>query len=171
MNSDTFTLYKLIILFLLDKVDFDLTNGQISNIIIDLKYTNYFHIQYSISELLDTEFIIGEKIGSKTYYRITNTGKEALSFFNNMISPTIQKELTDYLKEHQYSLRDESSTLSEYFELRKDNYVVRLRVMEENEPIIDLSISVPSEDDAKNICDNWSKNSQEVYAYILTSLL
>ena len=171
MESDAFTLYKLIILFLLDKVDFPITNSQISNIILELNYTNYFNVQYSVSELIDAEFINSEKIGTKTYYRISSLGKETLSFFDNMINPDIQDEIIDYLKEHKYSLRDESSTLSEYFETTDNSYIVRLRVMEKNEPIIDLNIAVPSEEDAKNICQNWSEKSQEIYAYILTNLL
>ncbi|MFW5631973.1 MAG: DUF4364 family protein, partial [Acetivibrio ethanolgignens] len=33
--SDALTLYKLIILFILDKVDFPLTNAQLSNFILE----------------------------------------------------------------------------------------------------------------------------------------
>ncbi len=171
MESDAFTLYKLIILYLLDKVDFPLTNGQISNIVLELNYTNYFNVQYSISELIDAELINSEKIGTKTYYRISHLGEDTLTFFDNMISSAIKEELSKYLKKHQYTLRDESSTLSEYFEVKENNYIARLRVMEKNEAIIDLSIAVPSEEDAKNICENWSEKSQEVYAYIVTNLL
>ena len=40
--SETFTLYKLIVLFMLQKVDFPLTNAQISGFILDKGYTNYF---------------------------------------------------------------------------------------------------------------------------------
>lgn len=171
MESDATTLYKLIILFLLDKVDFPLTNAQISNVILNLNYTNYFNVQYSVSDLLDTEFISSEKIGNKTYYKITATGSETLSFFHSKISPDIQEELTAYLKENQFSLRDEVSTLSEYFETKDKNYIVRLRVIEQGEAIIDLNISVPSKEDAESICNNWREKSQQVYANILTNLL
>ncbi len=171
MESDAITLYKLIILFLLDKVDFPLTNAQIANIILSLNYTNYFNVQYSVSDLLETEFISSDKIGNKTYYKITTTGSETLSFFYNKISPDIQEELTEYLKENQFTLRDEVSTLSEYFETKDKNYIVRLRVIEQGEAIIDLNISVPSKEDAENICNNWREKSQQVYAYILTNLL
>ena len=40
MQSDTLTLYKLIILFILDKVDFPLTNAQLSDFILEKEYTN-----------------------------------------------------------------------------------------------------------------------------------
>ena len=40
--TSTFKLYKLIILYMLNKVDFPLTNSQISEFILDEGYTTYF---------------------------------------------------------------------------------------------------------------------------------
>ena len=39
--AEAFTLYKLIILYMLDKVDFPLTNSQISEFVLDKGYTDY----------------------------------------------------------------------------------------------------------------------------------
>ena len=55
--ESSFTLYKLIILYMLQKVNFPLTNAQISDFILDRGYTNYFHLQQAISEMLDTHLI------------------------------------------------------------------------------------------------------------------
>ena len=38
--SEPLTLYKLIILYMLEKVDFPLTNAQISGFVLDKGYTN-----------------------------------------------------------------------------------------------------------------------------------
>ena len=43
--SETFTLYRLMILYMLDKVDFPLTNTQITNFIQEKDYTDYFTVQ------------------------------------------------------------------------------------------------------------------------------
>ena len=51
--SETFTLYKLIILYMLDKVDFPLTNAQISEFILNKGYTTYFKLQQALSELTE----------------------------------------------------------------------------------------------------------------------
>lgn len=171
MESDALTLYKLIVLFLLDKVDFPLTNAQISNIILEKEYTNYFNIQQSISELVEAEFVIVETVGHSSLYQITSSGRETLSFFEHMVSPAIQADILDYLEKNEYSLRDEVSTLSEYYEAKKGEYTTRLRVLEKGDPIIDLSISVPTQEDAERICNNWRSQSQKVYAYILSTLL
>lgn len=171
MQSDAFTLYKLIILFLLDKVDFPLNNAQISNIILDKDYTNYFSIQQSLSELLEADLCTVESIGHSSLYRITDTGRETLSFFGYMISSAIQNDLMEYLRNNRYSLRDEVSTRSEYFETKKGEFMVHLRVLEKEDSIIDLSIAVPTEEDAAKITHNWRSKSQEIYAYVLNNLL
>ena len=41
--AKSFTLYKLIILYMLNKVDFPLTNSQISEFILDEGYTTYLN--------------------------------------------------------------------------------------------------------------------------------
>ena len=41
--ADTFTLYKLIILYLLDKVNFPMSNAQLSEFILEKEYNRLFH--------------------------------------------------------------------------------------------------------------------------------
>ena len=54
--AESFKLYKLIILYMLNKVDFPLTNSQISEFILDQGYTTYFKLQQALSELLSSGF-------------------------------------------------------------------------------------------------------------------
>ena len=158
-------------LFFISTTDFPLTNSQISNFILEKGYTNYFNIQQSISELMEAEFINMESIGHNSYYKINDEGRETLSFFDNMISSAIREEIIDYLKENQYSLRNETSILAEYFDVKKGDFMARLRVLEKGEPIIDLSISVPTENEASKLCNNWKTESQKIYAFVLSTLL
>ncbi len=171
MQSDSLTLYKLIILFLLDKVDFPMTNTQISDFILEKDYTNYFNIQQSISELIEAEFVTVEAIGHNSHYHITDSGKETLSFFDNMIPTAIQEDSIEYLRKNQYALRNEVSTQSEYFESKKGEFTVKLRVLEKENSIIDLSVLVPTEEEATKMSSNWRKRSQQIYAYVISNLL
>ena len=43
--AEPFTIYKLTILNMLDKVDFPLTNTQISNFFLEQDYTDYFRVR------------------------------------------------------------------------------------------------------------------------------
>ena len=51
--ASPFTTYKLIILYMLQNSDGDLTNSQITDFILDRKYTNYFQLQQAVSELVE----------------------------------------------------------------------------------------------------------------------
>ena len=42
MNTDSTTLYKLMILYMLSKVNFPLSNTQLSSFMLDKQYTDYF---------------------------------------------------------------------------------------------------------------------------------
>lgn len=171
MQSEALTLYKLIILYILDKVNFPFTNAQLSNFILEKEYTNYFTIQQAISELNDSELIRTETIRNSTYYRINDAGKETLDFFDNKIPDAIKSDIDDYLQKNEYELRDEVSTIADYFMNKKEDYTVRCQVKENGNPIIDLSLSVPSEEEATYICNNWKAKSQEIYAYLMRNLM
>ncbi len=48
--ADAQTKYKLIILYMLRKVTFPLSNSQITEFMIEKEYTDYFHIQEALNE-------------------------------------------------------------------------------------------------------------------------
>ncbi|BBF44334.1 hypothetical protein lbkm_3023 [Lachnospiraceae bacterium KM106-2] len=171
MQSDALTLYKLIILYILNKVDFPLTNAQLCDFILEKEYTTYFNIQQAISELHDSELVTSKTVRNSSYYRITDAGEETLEFFENKISDAIKADIMDYLRKNKYSLRDEVSNLADYYEEKKNEYIVRCQVKEQGSSIIDLSLIVPTEDAAISICNNWKKKSQNVYSYLMKTLL
>ena len=98
--SEPLTLYKLIVLYMLTRVNFPLTNSQISNFVLDAGYTTYFTLQQTFSELIESSLIRSETIRNSSYYYITDAGKETLGYFEHMISKSIQKDIDDYLKKH-----------------------------------------------------------------------
>ncbi len=171
METDAMTLYKLIILFILDKVDFSLTNAQLSNLILEKEYTNYFNIQTAISELETAGLIKGETIRNSSYFLITSEGRETLSFFNREISEAIKNEIVDYLKKNRYELREEVSTLSNYYEAKKGEFIAQCFVKEGDSKLIEINLNVPTEEEALSICKNWKNKSQEVYAYLMKTLM
>ena len=66
--AEALTQYKLIILYMLDNVDFPLTNTQISDFILEKEYTTYFTLQQAINELISAELIRTESTHNNTYY-------------------------------------------------------------------------------------------------------
>ena len=170
MIENTSTLYKMIILYMLKKVTFPLSNSQITNFLLDHEYTTYFHIQQTIHDLMDTHLILERKQGNSICYEITPEGQKTLSYFEKNMSDSIRLEVDSYILEKGYEMRNENSITAEYYRTPEQEYTVQLGVLEKNAPLIQLKITVPTEEMAKNLCHIWPKRSQEIYASVMTSL-
>ncbi|MDD2959259.1 MAG: DUF4364 family protein [Lachnospiraceae bacterium] len=169
--SEPFTLYKLIVLYMLKKIDFALTNSQISDFILEQGYTTYFTLQSVLSELSDSGLVRQETIRNSSHYTITSEGEETLRFFENRISRTIRDDIDRYLKENKMKLRNEVSVLADYYRNTTNEFNVRCRVKEKYSDLIDLTLTVPDENQAKAICQQWDKKCQMVYEYIMKELM
>lgn len=156
---------------MLDRVDFPLTNAQISDFILNKEYTNYFTLQQVLSELVETELAEMHTVRNSSYYHMTKKGKDTLHYFGDMVSPAICEDMDNYFREHAIALRDETAVRADYYENTAGEYSVRLRVLEKEEPLIDLTLTVPAEAQANSICSHWKEKNQQLYAYLMRELL
>ena len=170
MIEKSSTLYKIIILYMLEKVNFPLSNNQITNFFLDHGYTSYFHVQQTLNDLLESRLMEVKKQGSRTCYQTTEEGRTTLSYFEKKISDEIRQEIDTYLKENDYEMRNTNSTTAEYYRTPDQEYVVQCEVVERKAPLINLEITVPTEEMAKTFCSHWSKKSQEIYAFLMETL-
>jgi DNA-binding PadR family transcriptional regulator len=171
MIIDSLTLYKLMTLYMLNKVNFPLTNTQISGFFLDKEYTTYFVFQQVVSELLESKFITAETVRNTSYYRITDLGIETIELFNDKIPVDIIDDMDIFLIENKYEMRNEVGTTSDYYKSTNQDYIVNCQIKEGNSSLIELNLSVPSEDVAEIMCNNWKDASQEIYSMIMKRLM
>ena len=110
--AETFTLYKLIVLYMLDRVDFPLTTSQISEFILDKGYTTYFRLQSALAELTDSGLLKIELTHNRTLYNLTEEGAATINYFRNKISPEIRQEIDNFINEKKYDLKEKEDFLS-----------------------------------------------------------
>lgn len=170
MLQDSLTLYKLIVLYMLNRVNFSMTAAQVSDFVLEREYTNFLTLQQVLSELTDTKLISSESILNRTYLSITAEGQETLHFFRNRISDAIKQEIDTYIRDNQFALRNEVSILGDYYKSTSGEYEAHLVAKERGINLVDITISVPTEDVAAAICDNWQKKNQEIYQYLVEQL-
>ena len=168
--SDPLPLYKLIVLYMLNRVSFPLTAAQISDFILTREYTNFLTLQQVIRELTDTGLVDARTVRNRTQLLLTKDGKQTLDFFSQQISASIRQEIDEYLKENEMELRNEVSILADYYKSTSGEYEAHLKAKEGNVTLVDLIISVPVEETAAAICDNWQKKNQEIYQYLIEQL-
>ena len=78
----------------------------------------------------------------------------------------IREEADNYLKENKYELRNEYSTRSDYYQNGED-YLVRCEVLEQGAHLIDLSLTVPTEEAARTIAGITGTKKVRIFIPIL----
>ncbi len=171
MQSEMLMLYKLMILYILDRIDFSMTDSQLTDFFIGKNYTDYFTLHETINDLAEDGFIAVEVIRNKTLYHITETGGEALSFFFKDISPAARADIDEYLAAQRYHLKEEQSAPADYYEVKHSEYLTECKILDRDSVLLNLQITVSNEADAERLCNNWKDNSMDIYTYIVTKLL
>ncbi len=167
---DPLTLYKLIVLYMLDRVDFPLTKSQIGDFILEKEYTNFLTLQQVIGELTDAGLITAQSIRNRTHLSITPEGQETLKFFGNQINESIKTDVNLFFKEKEIELRNEVSILSDFYKSTSGEYEAHLTAKDKGINLVDITISVPTKETAAAICDNWQRKNQEIYQYLISQL-
>ncbi|MBQ9990730.1 MAG: DUF4364 family protein [Lachnospiraceae bacterium] len=162
-SRESLELYKLIVLYMLNRVDFPLTQSQISEFILEQGYTNYLVLQQSLSQLAETGLVQTHSTLNRTVLVITEEGKNTLGYFENQISDAIKQDIHSYFKEHSLKLRDQVSVASNYYKSTSGDYEALLTARDRNTTLVEIRLSVPTAELADSICNNWTKKNQEVY--------
>ena len=169
--GESLTLYKLIVLYMLEKVDFPLTNAQISGFILDKGYTTYFHLQQALSELTESELIHCETVRNSSYFSITKSGEQTLEYFGKEIPKEIKGEIAEFFKNNAMEIKEELSTFANYYKGEKEGYQVRCSAKEKEVPLIELTMTVPTKGAAAAVCASWQTKNNAVYENLLAMLM
>lgn len=161
----------MIVLYMLKRCEVPLSKSQIYDFILEKEYTNFLTLQEVFAELASSELIVEKTVANRTYLEMTPAGDETLCFFGNRINPSIKQQIDEYLKTNSMKLRNESSILGDYQKTGENEYTASLTARENGQTLVDIKLSVPTEEIAQNICNNWQSKNQEVYQFIIQQLM
>ncbi len=171
MDNEPITIYKLIILYMLSKVDVPLPSGVISDYITSRGYTNFFTLQNAFGELLRAELIAEQTTYHLAYYTLSDAGHETLDSFGSGLSLSIRREIDSFLTEKRFEIANETAFVSDYQKTSDNSYLTVCSLKEGNHILFELSLDAATEEDAVCICDNWRNASAELYQTALQKLL
>lgn len=169
--ADVHVLYKLIILEMLSKVDFELTNSQISSFILEEQYTDYFTVQETLSDMQESGLIEAKTVRNSTRYLLTDNGRQTLKYFERDISDAIRRDIEEYFRKNKLQMRNDNAVTADYFRNGAGEFTASLQVKEKETVLVKVELTVPLERQAIALCDNWKKKSQQVYGYLMEQLM
>lgn len=170
-NSEELVQNKLLLLYIIDKTEKPLTNENITEFVLEKNYMNYFLIQQYLSELIKSNFIEYIKKEEDEIYILLSKGESTLSYFEDRISEKTKKEISDHFVQIKKDAKIETQITGEYFEKNKNEYIVSLKLLENDQTLFSLYIDVATVEQAEKICSTWKKNTEYIYKNLLNMLV
>ncbi|MCT4604853.1 MAG: DUF4364 family protein [Marinisporobacter sp.] len=170
-NTQRLAEHKLILLYIFDKFSMALTNAQITQFVMEKDYMNYFSLQQFLGELTNTGMLEYSESNNGFFYVITEKGKRTLQYFENRLSNDLINTLEKSIEKKKKKLLKERQVTASYAKENENDYIVDLKVTENNITLIDLKLNVVSNKHAKQICDKWKKEAQNLYGQIINLLI
>jgi predicted transcriptional regulator len=162
---------KLLLLYIFDKIKLPISNIQITQIVLENNFINYFTLHQYVSELISSNFLQYTAEESKHRLVITDRGSKVLSMFSERLPKNKIEILDQYLKKHMEKIKKEVTITADYTIEGDNNFIVNLKATENNNILVDLKINVPSNKQARELCSKWKNNSAEIYNKIMRLLI
>ncbi len=169
-NSIELAENKLLVLYVIKSLRQPISNSQLTQIILENNFINYFTLQQYISELESSDFVEYIEQNQKKLIKITSLGENVLSIFNDRITPLKRDIINNYISSTIDNIKKELTISSDYTIEKNNYYIVNLKALEDESLLMDLKISVPSKKQATSLCAKWKENPSDLYTKIITSL-
>ncbi len=162
---------KVLLLFFADKVRMPVSSMQLTRIMLEHRFMNYFHMQQCLHELASNQYLSVENRSGTDFFSITPEGTRILGMFGSIIPEGIRNRLLAGIAEIRSGLMRETAVTADTVLLTEDEWRVNLRISESDFPLFEAHLSVGSRDDARAICRNWRENANTLYPQVIALLL
>ena len=164
--------HKMIILYLIDKMDIPMSNSQICQFALDGQYMHYYNAQQYLEEMVETEYLDSSEDNNTTRYSITDEGQRVLELFSMYITNNVRNKIAKYVSENRNKVKsDYEITANHFYDHETKEYFVKLSVYDDEIRLMDISLSVVSREQALFICNHWKSDAGELYAQMINMLL
>ena len=170
-NNNKLAENKVLILYVLNNINKDISESSLFKIIASINDINYFYFGQTLNDLVESRLVDSYTKDKDSVYRITSEGKNALSLTNDLLPGIIKLKADHVFKQELSHIEEESSVVAEYTPKNENDYKIKCKIVENNETIFEVSTFAGSRENAKKIVDNWNKNANAIFPKILDLLL
>ncbi|MDO4286056.1 MAG: DUF4364 family protein [Eubacteriales bacterium] len=168
--ASALTVYKLIVLYMLNRMDTPISKAQISDFVLENGYTNFLTLQQAFAEMEESGLVASQTELNRTFLTITEEGSESLHFFSAQLNGDIKQQIEAFLKKNGAQLRNEAAVTGEYYKTTGGEYEAHLCVREKQTRLVDIRLCVPEKEMARSITEHWQDRSGEIYQFLIEKL-
>lgn len=160
---------KLLLLYAVERLG-PVTSQQLLRFMVEHGQMNYITLQLSIAELSEAGLLSKRSHELGTLYSLSAEGEETLALFTGRIPPSRRQCVDEAPEVWRSRFKRERQMLSECTQLEGGDYLVRLKVLEGDQSLMELSLRLPDRKDAHRFCDVWESRASAVYGCVMRLL-
>ena len=169
--SHAVTRDKLSILYMLRSLNIEITRQQWVNIMVGNEWINYFDLLSALTELEEDGYVATVPRPFGHGYLLTERATEALEMFYKELPLSLRTAYDEYAESHREALRRETQFQAISRPLPSGGFLVTLRVVEGNSTLLEVKVQAPTNESANAACAAWEARSEDIYLYVLNTLL
>lgn len=170
-NATTLAENKVLILYILNLIDNDIMQDNLFKIITSINDINYFYFKQVLTDLIDSKLVGTYTKEEEPVIKITTEGKNAYTLTKDVLPGILKLKADNIFKKEFASIEEESSVIAEFTPKNENEYMIKCKIVENNETIFEVKTFAGSRQRAKRIVDNWNNNATTIYPEILNILL
>lgn len=163
---------KLLLMYLIDKMDIPLSGSQISQFALEENFMDYFTLRQCLTDMVANNHLESFAENNSTRYTVTEAGLQTLDYFEKRIPADIRNKINKYVLDNRKYIKKDYETTANYFrDIHSSDYTVKCGIYEDDALLMEINLSVVSREQAKLICSNWKENVNTLYGEILQQLI
>ena len=162
-DKEKLAMNKLIILYVMKKVDYPLSNAQILRLLYDIEGFNYYYFQHILSDLIEQKYVINYQQEDEWLYEITAEGINVFELTENMLPGITKYKIDAIINSIIKEVKNDTAVTAEYIPEGNKAYITKCKITEAHRTLFEINVFCSTQDQAKLIAENWKKNANTIY--------
>ncbi len=169
------TVNKLILLYVLDKMEIPLTENSILEICSSQNnWVNWMDCKELLSQLIEAKFVYRPSTeNDENRYNITVAGRECLSQFYTRIPISLRDKISAFAQENKMLYKRNQEYVAKSYKNVDGSYTVDFKILEPltTDSIFTLSLKTDTRHSATTACKRWRELAANIYEYIYSKII
>ncbi|MEI6603031.1 MAG: DUF4364 family protein [Clostridia bacterium] len=184
-NYNENALNRLILLYLLDQLEAGSTDMHINSLLLENHLMDYFTLQFQLFGLIDAKLVTQRFTDEeRVVFSITPAGRDVLKNLSGTIPAGIRLNIDNLVAPLRAKIREDNQITADFTpttskrpgaseaseETQEPSFQVTCAAAEDDFDLIKIDVQIGTRKHAIDVCHNWKKHSQDIYAEILAAL-
>ena len=166
------TVSKLILLYVFDQMEIPVTAETLNEMCCSQNnWLSYMTLTEALPELVDARFLVITGNGNSEYYKITQEGRNCVSYFFMKIPSSVRDEIRTFIRKNRQAFKRKQEYFKDYHKNPDGTYTVYLKIIDPTSTKLELKLNVANRAEATTIYKKWDSTASEVYGDLYKILI